>query len=201
MKKTAITAVVVIVVLAALGSALFLTNPSTPEPMPEANAEDINEVAVIETKFGNIVLEFFPDKAPRHVENFKKLARDGFYDGITFHRVIPGFMIQGGDPNSKDNDRSNDGRGGPGYSLPQELNDVSHVRGVLSMARSNEDSGSQFFIMIGDATHLDRDFSAFGRVIDGMAVVDQIVSVDRDGNDNPTEKIEITVRITTRDEL
>ncbi|MFQ5762983.1 MAG: peptidylprolyl isomerase, partial [Candidatus Bathyarchaeia archaeon] len=159
------------------------------------------EVAVIETKYGRVVLEFFPDKAPAHVENFKKLAREGFYDGTAFHRVIPGFIIQGGDPNSKDDDRSNDGIGGPGYTLPQELNDISHVRGVLSMARAEADSGSQFFIMVGDAPHLDADFSAFGRVIEGMNVVDQIANVDTDEKDNPLERIEVKISITTRDKL
>ena len=105
------------------------------------------EIAVIETKFGKIEGEFFEDKAPGHVKNFKDLAKKGFYDGTIFHRVIPGFMIQGGDPNTKNADRSNHGMGGPGYSIKAEFNDTPHKRGVLSMARSQDpnSAGSQFF--------------------------------------------------------
>ncbi len=112
--------------------------------------------AIIETKFGNIELKFFPDKAPNHVNNFIELAKKGFYDGTTFHRVIPGFMIQGGDPNSKNPDRSRHGMGGPDYSLKAEFNDKPHKRGTLSMARSaNPDSaGSQFFICVADSSFL-----------------------------------------------
>jgi len=153
--------------------------------------------AVIETKFGNIELKFFPDVAPNHVNNFIELAKKGFYDGTTFHRVIPGFMIQGGDPNSKDPDRSRHGTGGPGYSLKAEFNDRSHTRGALSMARSSDpdSAGSQFFICVTDSPFLDKKYTVFGEVVSGMDVVDQIVKQPRDGRDNPIERIEMKVRI------
>jgi peptidyl-prolyl cis-trans isomerase B (cyclophilin B) len=152
-----------------------------------------NEIAVIETKFGKITIEFFPEVAPNHVANFKKLARSGFYDGTTFHRVIPGFMIQGGDPNSKDNDRSNDGIGGPGYTIKAEFNDKPHVRGTVSMARAQhpDSAGSQFFICVADAPYLNKNYTVFGKVIEGMDVADKIVSVKRDVRDNPLEKVEM----------
>ena len=153
-------------------------------------AEDI---AVIETVHGTIEMSFFPDKAPKHVENFKKLAGKKFYDGTTFHRVIPGFMIQGGDPNSKSEDRSTHGSGGPGHSVDAEFNDTKHVRGVLSMARSTEpnSAGSQFFICVKDSHFLDGQYTAFGKVSSGMDVVDKIVNEPRDGSDNPNERIEM----------
>jgi peptidyl-prolyl cis-trans isomerase B (cyclophilin B) len=153
--------------------------------------------AVIETKHGNIRLKFFPDVAPNHVNNFIDLAKKGFYDSTTFHRVIPGFMIQGGDSNSKDADKSKHGMGDPGYKLTAEFNEKSHKRGILSMARSrNPDSaGSQFFICVADATFLDRQYTVFGEVTEGMDVVDKIVSQPRDSRDNPNERIEMKVRI------
>ncbi|MGO9611596.1 MAG: peptidylprolyl isomerase [Dissulfurispiraceae bacterium] len=153
--------------------------------------------AIIETKFGNIELKFFPDVAPNHVNNFIELAKKGFYDGTTFHRVIPGFMIQGGDPNSKSPDRSQHGMGGPGYAIKAEFNAKPHKRGTLSMARSaNPDSGgSQFFICVADASSLDRQYTVFGEVVSGMEVVDKIVSQPRDRMDNPIERIEMKVRI------
>lgn len=152
-----------------------------------------NETAVIETVHGTIELEFFEDKAPGHVQNFKDLAQKGFYDGTTFHRVIPGFMIQGGDPNSRNEDRSRHGTGGPGYTIDAEFNDVSHKRGVLSMARSQNpnSAGSQFFIVVNDSTFLDRQYTAFGRVTSGMEVADKIVNEPRDHNDNPHSRMEI----------
>jgi peptidyl-prolyl cis-trans isomerase B (cyclophilin B) len=153
--------------------------------------ENMQEVAVIETRFGEIVLEFFPDVAPGHVANFKKLASEGFYDGCTFHRVIPGFVIQGGDPNSKDDDRSNDGMGGPGYTIDAEFNSRKHERGTLSMARGMDpnSAGSQFFICVKKQPALDGKYTVFGRVIEGMDVVDKIVSVKRDAKDNPVEPV------------
>ena len=156
-----------------------------------------NPKAIIEPNYGNIVIELLPDVAPKHVESFIKLSKDGFYDGTTFHRVIPGFMIQGGDPNSKDNDRSNDGMGGPGYTINAEFSEISHKRGILSMARSNDpnSAGSQFFIVVKDSDFLDRQYTVFGRVIEGMDVADKIVSVEKDGNDNPLEKVEMKIRI------
>ncbi len=151
------------------------------------------EVAVIETTHGTIKLEFFEDKAPGHVKNFKDLASKNFYDGTTFHRVIPGFMIQGGDPNSKSDDRSQHGTGGPGYSIDAEFNDVKHERGILSMARSQEpnSAGSQFYICVKDSFFLDGQYTAFGKVIEGMDVADKIVNEPRDSNDNPEEKMEM----------
>ena len=152
---------------------------------------------VIETKFGNIELKLFPDVAPGHAENFLKLAKSGFYDGTLFHRVIPGFMIQGGDPNSKGTDRSAHGTGDPGYSIDAEFNDKPHVRGTLSMARSrNPDSaGSQFFIVLKESSFLNRKYTVFGEVVSGMEVADEIVSQERDTRDNPMERIEMKIRI------
>ena len=150
-------------------------------------------IAVINTSMGTIKAELMPSFAPNTVENFKKLANSKFYNGTTFHRVIPGFMIQGGDPLSKGSDRSVHGTGGPGYQIKAEFNAMKHERGVLSMARSNhpDSAGSQFFIMVANATHLDGQYTAFGKVFEGLEVVDKIVSAKRDGRDNPLEKIEM----------
>jgi peptidyl-prolyl cis-trans isomerase B (cyclophilin B) len=147
--------------------------------------------------WGDIVLRFFPDVAPNHVKNFLDLAGKKFYDGTTFHRVIPGFMIQGGDPNSKTPDRASHGMGGPGHKVKAEFNSKPHKRGVLSMARANDpdSAGSQFFICVADANFLDWQYTAFGEVVSGMEVADRIVSVKRDGRDNPLERIEITVAV------
>ncbi len=149
------------------------------------------EIGVIETTKGTIEVKFFEDKAPNHVANFQELAQKGFYDGTKFHRVIPGFMIQGGDPNSKGDDRSIHGTGGPGYSIDAEFNDVKHRRGILSMARAQDpnSAGSQFFIMVKDSFFLDNQYSAFGEVISGMDVADEIVNSKRDARDNPIEPI------------
>jgi peptidyl-prolyl cis-trans isomerase B (cyclophilin B) len=153
--------------------------------------------AIIETNLGNIELKLFPEMAPNHVNNFIELAKKGFYDGSTFHRVIPGFMIQGGDPNSKNPDRSKHGMGGPGYALKAEFNSKPHKRGILSMARAqNPDSaGSQFFICVADSFFLDRQYTVFGEVVSGMEVADKIVSQPRDKADNPLERIETKVKI------
>jgi peptidyl-prolyl cis-trans isomerase B (cyclophilin B) len=154
--------------------------------------------AIIETGLGNIELRFFPDVAPNHVNNFIELTKKGFYDGTTFHRVIPGFVIQGGDPNSKDMDRSGHGMGSPGYTLKAEFNDKPHKRGILSMARSGHDpdsAGSQFFICVADATPLDGKYTVFGEVVSGMDTADKIVSQPRDRRDNPDERIEMKVKI------
>lgn len=146
---------------------------------------------------GEIVLKFYPDVAPGHVKNFIKLAQEKFYDGTTFHRVIPGFMIQGGDPNSKKPDRSMHGMGGPGHRVKAEFNSKPHRRGVLSMARANDpdSAGSQFFICVADANFLDWQYTAFGEVVSGMDVADKIVAVKRDGRDNPLERVEMTVTV------
>lgn len=153
--------------------------------------------AVIETKFGNIELKFFPDVAPGHVNNFIELAKKGFYDGTTFHRVIPGFMIQGGDPNSKDPDKSKHGMGGPGYTIKAEFNEKPHKKGTLSMARAAhpDSAGSQFFICVADAPFLNRQYTVFGEVVSGMDVADKIVNQSKDKNDNPIEKIEMKIKV------
>ena len=158
--------------------------------MTGVNAQ-AGENAVIETKFGSIELEFFEGKAPGHVKNFKDLAKKGFYDGTTFHRVIKGFMIQGGDPNSKNVDRSMHGMGGPNYTIKAEFNDTPHDRGILSMARSSDpnSAGSQFFIVVKDSHFLDNKYTVFGKVVKGMDVVDKIVFEETDSVDNPLEKV------------
>ena len=164
---------------------------------PEEIKKMAETKAVIETKFGKIELEFFPEVAPNHVNNFIELAKKGFYDGSTFHRIIPGFMIQGGDPNSKNPDRSKHGMGGPGYTIKAEFNNKPHKRGTLSMARAQhpDSAGSQFFICVADAAFLDKKYSVFGEVVSGMEVADKIVSQPRDSKDNPQERIEIKVQI------
>ena len=174
------------------------------------------KVAVISTKFGDMVVEFYPDIAPKHVENFQILAEEGYYNGTTFHRVIPGFMIQGGDPNSKDLDRMNDGTGGragkffgigrendpESWTVPAEFNDNPHQRGTLSMARSqNIDSGSsQFFICHDNAPFLDGQYTVFGQLISGIEVVDEIVNAERDPRDNPLDRVEMTVSLVDKSE-
>ena len=188
-------AIVGVVILIAVGFILF--NPFNSNSNSSDNMSD-RQIAVIETNFGNIVIQLYPDVAPGHVENFVKLAQDGFYDGTTFHRVIPDFMIQGGDPNSKDEDRSNDGQGGPGFTINAEFSDVPHKRGILSMARAQDpnSAGSQFFIVVKDSNFLDGQYTVFGEVIEGMDVADKNVNVKRDGNDNPLEKV--TMKVTIR---
>ena len=136
-----------------------------------------NEVAVIKTDSGDMVIEFWPDVAPKTVENFKKLAKQGFYDGTAFHRIMKGFMIQGGDPLTKDSSaEARWGTGDPGYKINAEFNDRSHQRGVLSMARSQDpnSAGSQFFICLGDASFLDRQYTAFGKLIKGDDVLTKL---------------------------
>ncbi|MCZ6648151.1 MAG: peptidylprolyl isomerase [Nitrososphaerales archaeon] len=153
--------------------------------------------AILETDFGNIVITFIPQVAPCHVANFITLANEGFYDGTAFHRVIPGFMVQGGDPNTKDEDRSNDGIGGPGYVINAEFSAISHRRGIVSMARGDapNSAGSQFFIVVSDALFLDGQYSVFAEVVEGMDIVDRMVGVEKDSNDNPLERIGL-IRIT-----
>ncbi|MBI4666077.1 MAG: peptidylprolyl isomerase [Nitrospinae bacterium] len=161
----------------------------------------MQEVGVIETKHGKIVIKFLDDVAPKHVENFKKLAKAHFYDGTTFHRVIPGFMIQGGCPNTKDaKARHTHGMGGPGYTINAEFNATAHKRGIVSMARAQDpdSAGSQFFVCVADARFLDRQYSAFGEVIEGMDVADKIVGEPRDMRDNPTARIEMKVTVEER---
>lgn len=152
--------------------------------------------AIIKTRMGEIEIAFFPDKAPKHVENFIALAKSGFYNGTIFHRVIPGFMIQGGDPNTKDlNKPETYGQGGPSHRLKAEFNEVPHRRGILSMARTSDpnSAGSQFFIVVKDSNFLDGQYTVFGEVVRGMEVVDKIVSAPRNNRDLPTERVELTV--------
>ena len=164
----------------------------------EENKKMTETKAIIETKFGNITLKFFPDVAPGHVKNFLDLAKKGTYDHTVFHRVIPGFMIQGGDPTSKDPaKRSAYGTGGPGYTIKAEFNKKPHKRGTLSMARSQspDSAGSQFFICVKDSSFLDGQYTVFGEVESGIEVVDKIVAQPRDSNDNPNERIEMKIKI------
>lgn len=154
--------------------------------------------AIVETNFGKIVFRLLPDLAPETVRNFVKLAGSGFYDGTLFHRVIPGFMIQGGDPNTKGSDKSGWGMGGPGYTVKAEFNSRSHRRGIVSMARAMDpdSAGSQFFIVTTDSTFLDGQYTAFGEVTEGMEVADKIVNLPRDSNDCPNEEVKM-LRVTT----
>jgi peptidyl-prolyl cis-trans isomerase B (cyclophilin B) len=169
-----------------------------------------DEVAVIETSQGEMVIRFWPDVAPKTVENFKQLARDGFYDGTAFHRIVKGFMIQGGDPLTKDASAEEMwGTGGPGYKVKAEFNDRPHVRGVISMARSqNPDSaGSQFFICLAEARFLDRQYTAFGELIRGDDVLGQIgdtpTSASRGGEKSkPTSRVAVeSVKIVPADQV
>lgn len=171
-------------------------------------------VAVISTRFGDMVVEFYPDVAPKHVESFNIHAKNGYFNGTTFHRVIPGFVIQGGDPNSRDDDRTNDGIGGNAakfygfgddandstWMLPAEFNDKQHVTGALSMARSQNpnSAGSQFFICTAPAHRLDNQYTVFGQVISGLEVIQEIVNAPRDKKDNPLVKVEMNITIMPR---
>ena len=153
---------------------------------------------IIKTDFGSIKFSLLPDIAPETVRNFLELAKSGFYNGTLFHRVIPGFMIQGGDPNTKNPDKSTWGQGGPGYNLKAEFNSRSHLRGIVSMARSTDpdSAGSQFFIVTSDSTFLDKQYTVFGEVVDGMEAADKIVNLPRDGNDCPDQQakmLEVTI--------
>jgi peptidyl-prolyl cis-trans isomerase B (cyclophilin B) len=163
-----------------------------PESKEEKKTVNANEVAVITTTEGEMVLEFWPDAAPGHVENFKKLAKQGFYDGTAFHRVIKGFMIQGGDPLTKDsNAQGRWGTGGPGYQIKAEFNERPHTRGVLSMARSSDpnSAGSQFFICHGDPRFLDRQYTAFGKLIKGDDVLEKIATTPTGPQDRPVKRM------------
>jgi peptidyl-prolyl cis-trans isomerase B (cyclophilin B) len=185
-----------------LSGGLGLCGPSTAlaaDKAPASKAEvPKGPRAIIKTKFGEIELKFYPDVAPKHVENFIKLAKSGFYNGTIFHRVIPGFMIQGGDPNTKDSLRKDTyGQGGPGYTIKAEFSDIPHKRGILSMARAQDPdtAGSQFFLVVEDSFFLDRKYTVFGEVTHGIGVADKIVNLDRDERDNPKQRVEMTVTI------
>jgi len=164
-----------------------------------------NEVAVITTTEGTMVIEFWPDVAPKTVENFKALANKGFYDGTCFHRVIKGFMIQGGDPLTKDPAKEAAwGTGGPGYTVKAEFNERSHVRGVISMARSNDpnSAGSQFFICHGNPSFLDRQYTAFGKLIKGDDVLEKIATTPTHPQDRPDKRMGVvSIKIAPRDSV
>jgi peptidyl-prolyl cis-trans isomerase B (cyclophilin B) len=171
--------------------------PVAPPPIPGPKA-------IIKTKFGDIHIKLYPDVAPNHVENFIKLAKSGFYDGTIFHRVIPGFMIQGGDPNTKNSLRKDTyGQGGPKDEkgnpvlLKAEFNDTPHKRGIVSMARANEPdtAGSQFFIVVEPSPFLDGKYTAFGEVTKGLGIADKIVVLPKNDRDLPNDRIEMTVTI------
>ena len=171
----------------------------------DKTVSNADEVAVIETTEGTMVLEFWPDVAPKHVANFKKLANDKFYDGVAFHRVIKGFMIQGGDPLTKDDSKQAMwGTGGPGWKVDAEFNDKAHTRGVLSAARSQDpnSAGSQFFICHGDPRFLDRQYTAYGKLIKGDDVLEKIATTQTGPQDRPVKKITMTsVKIVPRSEV
>ena len=178
--------------------------------------EKENNVAVISTNFGDMVVEFYPDIAPMHVESFMALVNEEYFNGTTFHRVIPGFMIQGGDPNSRNENRATHGTGGRAgkffgigneedpstWLIPQEFSNTPHVKGILSMARTNDpnSASSQFFVCHDNANFLDNNYTVFGKVIQGLEVIDSIANVEKDMNDNPLEKIEMTVKMVKRSE-
>ena len=173
------------------------------EDKPMSNYQD--KVAEIKTSSGDIHIRFFPDVAPQHVKNFIDLAEKGYYNGTKFHRVIPGFMIQGGDPNTISGDPSTWGTGGSGKNVPAEFNDISHKRGIVSMARAQDpnSASSQFFIVVADSTFLDRQYSVFGQVVKGMEVADKIVAAPRGAQDrpnSPTTIESITIRPARDDE-
>lgn len=188
--KTAMHAALVMAVLCCTaGAGLAADKDKAPAKGPRA---------IINTKFGEIEIEFFQDKAPNHVANFIKLAKSGFYNGTIFHRVIPGFMIQGGDPNTKDQtNKAAYGQGGPGYNVNAEFNDIQHKRGIVSMARAEDpnSAGSQFYIVVENSLFLDRKYTVFGQVVKGMGVADKIVNQPRDNRDLPVQRVEMTVTI------
>jgi len=172
-----------------LAPVIFGEEPTTGEQAPHV---------LLKTKFGEMEIVLFPDLAPKHVESFLKLANSGFYNGTIFHRILPGFMIQGGDPLTKDPaNRDKYGTGGPGYTLPAEFSKVVHEKGILSAARTQDpnSAGSQFFIMVAKAPHLDGQYTVFGEVVKGVEVAETIVNQPRDLRDNPVERIEMTIEV------
>lgn len=165
-------------------------------PRYEMTVNRIDKDSKKTTELGKIVMELFPDKAPKHVANFDSLVNAKFYDGCAFHRVIAGFMIQGGDPNSKNKPRETWGMGAPGQTkVPAEFNDVKHVKGVISAARTQDPNSatSQFFIMHDTAKHLDGQYTAYGKVVSGIELVDVIVNLPKDARDNPLDKVEFKI--------
>ena len=172
-----------------LAPVILAEEPTTGEEAPHV---------LLKTKFGEMEMVLFPDLAPKHVESFLKLVKSGYYNGTIFHRILPGFMIQGGDPLTKDPANKNKyGTGGPGYTLPAEFSKVMHEKGVLSAARTQDpnSAGSQFFIMVAKAPHLDGQYTVFGEVVKGVEVAETIVNQPRDLRDNPVERIEVTIEV------
>jgi peptidyl-prolyl cis-trans isomerase B (cyclophilin B) len=203
----AITASMLVLLVACSGKEVQPVAELPPESGPKA---------IIKTKFGDIHVKFYSDHAPKHVENFVNLAKSGFYNGTIFHRVIPGFMIQGGDPNTKSPLKKDTyGQGGPGYTIKAEFNDIPHKRGIVSMARAQDpdSAGSQFFIVVEHSQFLDSKYTAFGEVTKGIGVADKIVTqprvlcvagakgelvptpADKGPCDNPIDRVEMTVTI------
>ena len=167
------------------------TAPTKTDKKETPVSNTTNEVAVIKTVAGDMVIEFWPDVAPKTVENFKTLAKKGFYDGTAFHRIIKGFMVQGGDPLTKDDTKQNRwGTGDPGYKIKAEFNERSHKRGVISMARSQDpdSAGSQFFICHGDPSFLDRQYTAFGKLIQGDDVLEKLATTKVGAQDRPDKR-------------
>src|SRR2546425_349667 len=191
-----------ILAAALLGSALLAAEEKKEE---KTSVSTSNEVAVIKTSEGEMVAKFWPDVAPKTVENFKKLARQGFYDGTAFHRVIKGFMIQGGDPLTKDESKQASwGTGDPGYKIQAEFNKKSHERGVLSMARSQDpnSAGSQFFICHGAPKFLDGQYTAFGKLIKGDDVLEKIATTKTGANDRPEKRMNVeSIKIVPADSV
>ena len=181
------------------------TKTNIPTTATMSTPANTNEVAVINTTEGEMVIEFWPEVAPKTVENFKTLAKKGFYDGTCFHRVIKGFMIQGGDPLTKDPGKEDVwGTGGPGYQIKAEFNDRSHVRGVISMARSNnpDSAGSQFFICHGSPTFLDHQYTTFGKLIKGDDVLEKIATTPTEPPDRPVKRVNVeSIKIVPADSV
>ena len=181
----------------------------------KVESKPLKEVGIISTQFGDMVVEFYERAAPKHVESFKLHAKSGYYNGTIFHRVIPGFMIQGGDLNTKGENKSIYGQGGHAakfygigkednpstWDIPAEFNDIKHTLGILSMARTSDpnSAGSQFFICAGDASHLDAQYTVFGKVIEGLGIINKIVNMPRDNQDNPINRVEMTVSLESRE--
>ena len=196
-----------ILMLLLVGAAAFAADEKKEEKTPVNSS---NEVAVIKTSEGDMVLQFWTDAAPDTVENFKKLARQGFYDGTIFHRIVKEFMIQGGDPNSKDPAKENSyGQGGPGYNIKAEFNNHSHDRGVVSMARGPDpdSAGSQFFICLAPVHRLDHQYTTFGKLIKGQDVLEKIGDIEVTRNSmgepsKPTKRVVIeSVKIVPADSV
>jgi len=200
-----VAAMKMIACLGFLSVALTLTALAQAEKKDNAPKTDVKEVAVIKTSEGEMVVEFWPEVAPKTVENFKALAKKGFYDGTCFHRVIKGFMIQGGDPKTKDASKESDwGTGDPGYKIKAEFNDRKHVRGVISMARSQhpDSAGSQFFICHGVASSLDRQYTAFGKLIKGDDVLEKIATTPTHSPDRPNKRMAVeSIKIVPADSV